>query len=136
MCTASPCSLYRIHVQSKALLRLSLPFQQAEEDSLLHSLQDLVPDELMSAELAELDTFCLDSVLMDVDGSQVQNCEASSSRGEALRLSRCTFVLHCKCSIHAHSVASQDNTGSNAYMQSQCKVMPKQELACVHAQES
>ena len=73
--------------KSTELLRLSLPCQQAEEDSLLRSLQDLVPDELMSAELAELDTFCLDSVLMDVDGSQVQTCEASSSRGEALNLS-------------------------------------------------
>ena len=50
----------------------------------MQSLQDFVPDEVMSTELAELDTFCLDSVLMDVDNSQVDTSDASFSRGEAL----------------------------------------------------
>ena len=49
---------------------------------MLQSLQDLVPDELMSAELADLDTFCLDSVLMEVDAHAEPSCVAESTSGE------------------------------------------------------
>lgn len=38
---------------------------QAEEEMLLRSLADLVPDDLVSAELSDLDAFCLDSHLLD-----------------------------------------------------------------------
>ena len=38
---------------------------QAEEEMLLRSLADLVPDDLVSAELSDLDAFCLDAHLLD-----------------------------------------------------------------------
>ena len=49
---------------------------------LLRSLQDLVPDELLSAELSDMDAFCLDSAL-DAASPGLQEAAATLRAGMA-----------------------------------------------------
>lgn len=73
---------------------------QAQKQLLLHSLQGRGSDRLTNAELADLDTFCLDSVLMGYDGIEVPSSAAAGAKvGETLQ-------LQCACGLFLDDAAS------------------------------
>ena len=50
---------------------------------LLKSLQDLLPDELVNAELSDMDAFCLDSALLDAAAPAQQGPASNFRPGNA-----------------------------------------------------
>jgi hypothetical protein len=54
---------------------------QAEEEMLLRSLADLVPDDLVNAELSDLDGFCLDSAVLHASNPGLQHAATTSQAG-------------------------------------------------------
>ena len=51
------------------------------EDELLRSLADLVPDDMVNAELSDLDGFCLDSAVLHASNPGLQSAATNFQAG-------------------------------------------------------
>ena len=64
-----------------AIMRIITGLVQAEDELLLRSLADLVPDDMVNAELSDLDGFCLDSAVLHAFNPGLQHAAATFQAG-------------------------------------------------------
>ena len=72
---------------------------QAEDEMLLRSLADLVPDDMMNAELSDLDGFCLESAVLHASNPGLQHAATTVQAGAQLttQTSDLSAWLHSTC---------------------------------------
>ncbi len=63
---------------------------QAEDEMLLRSLADLVPDDLVNAELSDLDGFCLDSAALHASNPGLQSAATNFQAGVQFTIPKTT----------------------------------------------
>jgi hypothetical protein len=72
---------------------------QAEDEMLLRSLADLVPDDMVNAELSDLDGFCLDSAVLHASNPGLQHAATTFQAGAQFITQKSNFSawLHSTC---------------------------------------
>ena len=72
---------------------------QAEDEMLLRSLADLVPDDMVNAELSDLDGFCLDSAVLHASNPGLQHAATTFQAGVQFITQKSNFSawLHSTC---------------------------------------
>lgn len=72
---------------------------QAEDEMLLRSLADLVPDDFVNAELSDLDGFCLDSVALHASNPGWQSAATNFQAGVQFTILK---KLTCLAAFNMH----------------------------------